>query len=86
MNITSIDELKAYMEEHVIGRDEAVEITGQTKTTFSNAVNLGYVPVFYRNQRCTLYLREEIEAYTEQKRERAENRRKAHDMSHSEDV
>lgn len=76
MDIRNLEELKDFMDKELIGRDEAVKITGQSKGTFSNAVTKGHVPVFYRggNQGFTLYLREDIDAYAEKKRVRSDNR------------
>lgn len=73
-------ELKQYLKENLINRDEAVKITKQSKGTFSNAVLKGYIPVFYDTGSTKLFLREEIEQYAVSKEERAKHRLKGKDM------
>lgn len=73
INIQSIDDLKKFMDENLVNKQQAAEITGQSVTAFEQSVKLKHVKPFYQSQgagraNMRLYLKSDLEHYRDTKR------------------
>lgn len=72
MNKDKLQEIKQFMDENLLSKREAMEITNQSPQAFLQAVNLGYIKPFYEStgttQKVRLYLKSDMEEYRERKR------------------
>jgi len=67
------EEIKKWIENNLVLRDEAESITGQSKPAFGQSVANGNIKAFveFGNSRKTrLYLRSDLEEYAEKKQRR----------------
>jgi hypothetical protein len=70
MNITNPTDLKTWMSENLLTKQEAIVITKQSPETFQQAVRTRVILPFYEKEgkgpaNVRLYLKSEIEAYAE---------------------
>lgn len=69
----SIEEIKQFMNENLLTKKEAMELTGQSLTAFDQAVQTGRLkPFFERGEgRSTvrLYLKDDVERYNQERLE-----------------
>ena len=68
------EDLQKFLNENLLPKKEAAEITGQSINAFSQSIKLGYVKPFYESSsgktssRVRLYLKSELEEYRDSKR------------------
>ncbi|EUJ44184.1 hypothetical protein [Listeria fleischmannii] len=75
LSIHNLDALQAYLDENLLTKTEAREITKQSQTAFNQSIQTGTLKAFYEkgeNQsKVRLFLKQDCEAY-------ARNKKKAH--------
>ena len=73
---TDLEQIKIWVNENLIRASEAIEITGQSKSAFTQSVREGYLTPFYSNGSnggfgtINLYLKSDVEDYAIRIKER----------------
>lgn len=72
MNEEKLQEIKQFMQENLLSKREAMEITGQSAQAFLQSVNMSYIKPFFETsgstQKVRLYLKSDMEEYRDKKR------------------
>ncbi|GCF92485.1 hypothetical protein NRIC_03760 [Enterococcus florum] len=73
MNKKELEQIKKFMENDLLTKSQAMEITGQSPNAFAQSLKSGKVSPFYEAEgtkadKVRLYLREDIETYAKNKR------------------
>jgi hypothetical protein len=68
------EQLRKYIDENLLTKQEAMEITKQSLAAFNQAIKTGQLKAFYDHgkdrSRVRLYLKDEVEEYAKQAEER----------------
>lgn len=73
LNFDDINDLKKFLKENLLTKNEAAAITGQTPGAFNNAVHSGMINPFFESSgvgsaKAKLYLKSDVEHYRDTKR------------------
>ena len=73
--MSTLDELKQFMNDNLVNQQEAIKITHQSKTAFSQSLTTGKIKPFFETEgkgpaKVRLYLRSDLEEYAKNKRVR----------------
>ncbi|KYC94352.1 hypothetical protein B4102_3573 [Heyndrickxia sporothermodurans] len=74
------EQIKKWVDENLLTKQEAMEVTQQSLTSFNQSIEAGRLVPFYDHgvdrSRVRLYLKSDVEAYAKQVAERRKNLKK----------
>lgn len=68
MNINNLEQMQRWIEENLLTPKESMEITNQSRSSFNQSVNNGFIKPFISKDGIRMYLKSEVEEYARNKK------------------